>query len=51
MEKVQSNANSKKEGTKKEGRKVQTDADVKKKAVKLVISHLKKKIAKEFFRF
>jgi len=48
MEKVQSNANSKKEGTKKEGRKVQTDADVKKKAVKLVISHLKKKIAKEF---
>ncbi|GAE87058.1 hypothetical protein [Acetivibrio straminisolvens] len=43
MEKVQSNINSK-----KEGRKVQTDADVKRKAVKLVISHLKKKIAKEY---
>lgn len=39
MEKVQSN---------KEGRKVQTDADVKRKAVKLVISHLKKKVAKEY---
>ena len=29
-------------------KKVQTDADVKRKAVKLVIAHLKKKIAKEF---
>ncbi|HOM01975.1 MAG TPA: hypothetical protein PLH43_04015 [Acetivibrio sp.] len=48
MEKVQSNVNSRNEGSKKEGRKVQTDADVKRKAVKLVISHLKKKIAKEY---
>jgi hypothetical protein len=29
-------------------RKAQTDTDVKRKAVKLVIAHLKKKIAKEF---
>lgn len=29
-------------------KKVQTDVDVKRKAVKLVISHLKKKVPKEF---
>ncbi|HOJ12281.1 MAG TPA: hypothetical protein PK733_17070 [Clostridiales bacterium] len=29
-------------------KKVQTDADVKKKAVKLVITHLKKKVAQEY---
>lgn len=29
-------------------KKVQTDADVKRKAVKLVIAHLKKKVAKDF---
>ncbi|NLI58636.1 MAG: hypothetical protein GX387_08965 [Clostridium sp.] len=29
-------------------RKVQTDEDVKRKAVKLVVSHMKKKVAKEF---
>ncbi|MEN8905010.1 MAG: hypothetical protein ABF289_03525 [Clostridiales bacterium] len=29
-------------------KKVQTDADVKRKAVKLVLAHLKKKIAKDF---
>ena len=29
-------------------RKVQSDADVKRKAVKLVIAHLKKKVSKEF---
>lgn len=29
-------------------KKVQTDADIKRKAVKLVIAHLKKKVAKEF---
>lgn len=29
-------------------KKVQTDADVKKKAVKLVITHLKKKVAEEY---
>ncbi|NLD48303.1 MAG: hypothetical protein GX660_14100 [Clostridiaceae bacterium] len=29
-------------------KKIQTDADVKKKAVKLVISHLKKKITRDF---
>lgn len=29
-------------------KKVQTDEDVKKKAVKLVIAHLKKKVAKDF---
>jgi hypothetical protein len=31
-----------------EGKRIQTDVDVKRKAVKLVISHLKKKIPKEF---
>lgn len=29
-------------------KKIQTDADVKKKAVKLVISHLKKKLSRDF---
>jgi hypothetical protein len=29
-------------------KKIQTDADVKRKAVKLVISHLKKKVPKDF---
>ena len=32
----------------KRKRKVQTDEDVKRKAVKLVVSHMKKKVAKEF---
>ncbi|TYQ16288.1 UNVERIFIED_CONTAM: hypothetical protein Cloal_2813 [Acetivibrio alkalicellulosi] len=32
----------------KGSKKVQTDADVKKKAVKLVISHLKKKVSKDY---
>ncbi|AUG58228.1 hypothetical protein [Acetivibrio saccincola] len=32
----------------KRKRKVQTDEDVKRKAVKLVVSHMKKKVAKDF---
>lgn len=41
MAKVSSNEDSKK-------KKVQTDEDVKRKAVKLVVSHMKKKVSKEF---
>ncbi|MDQ2087818.1 hypothetical protein RBH29_15410 [Herbivorax sp. ANBcel31] len=43
MARVSSNASSE-----KGKRKVQTDADAKRKAVKLVISHLKKKVSKDF---
>lgn len=43
MDKVSSNSRAS-----KTSKKIQTDADVKRKAVKLVISHLKKKVSKEF---
>ncbi|MFZ5989990.1 MAG: hypothetical protein ACOYWZ_23070 [Bacillota bacterium] len=42
MDKVGSNSSSGKT------KKIQTDVDVKRKAVKLVISHLKKKVSKDF---